>query len=470
MAQTLTTRPIPALIREIAVPASVGFFFNTMFNAVDTWYGGRISTQALAALSLSLPAFFLIIAVGSGLGAGTTALIGTALGRGDRPAADTFAIQGLFFAIGVSALLTLAGIAGSRPLFSSLGASGEYLRICLAYMDIIFIGSVFFVTNYMLAAILNALGDTRPFRNFLIAGCLLNVILDPWFIYGGFGLPPMSFAGIALATILIQALGSVYLFIKVRQTPLMAACCLTSLRPRLAPCREIAHQGLPAAANLFTIGLGIFVITFFVSGFGKEAVAAYGAAMRIEQIMLLPAIGLSTATLAIVAQNSGAGLFTRMAETVRTALTYGGAIALCGTAVVFLFAEELMALFTADATVIAVGRSYLKISAFILYAYVVLSINVAALQGIRRPMFALWIGLWRQIVAPAALFWLLTREFGAGLSGIWWGIFGIAWSAAGVAWFYARRQLEKAETGMDDSGDNTDKLSCRTPDRVRGRL
>jgi len=301
MTQTLTTRPIPALIREVAVPASVGFFFNTMFNAVDTWYGGRISTQALAALSLSLPVFFLIVAVGSGLGAGTTALIGTALGKGDRRAAETFAAQGLFFAIAVSAVLTLAGIAGSRPLFSSLGASGEYLRISLAYMDVIFAGSIFFVTNYMLSAILNALGNTKPFRNFLIAGCLLNAILDPWFIYGGFGVPPMSFAGIALATILIQAMGSAYLFFKVRQTPLMAACCLESFRPRLTPCLEIARQGLPAAANLFTIGLGIFVITYFVSGFGKEAVAAYGAAMRIEQIMLLPTIGLSTATLAIVA-------------------------------------------------------------------------------------------------------------------------------------------------------------------------
>ncbi len=451
MTQTLTARPIPVLIRQVAIPASVGFFFNTMFNAVDTWYGGRISTQALAALSLSLPVFFLIIAVGSGLGAGTTALIGAALGKGDRRTAETFASQGLFFAIAISIVLTLAGIAGSRPLFTTLGASGEYLRICRAYMDVIFAGTVFFVTNYMLSAILNALGDTKPFRNFLIVGCLLNVLLDPWFIYGGFGVPPMSFAGIALATILIQAMGSGYLLIKVRQTPLMAATCLRSLRPRLAPLREIALQGLPAAANLLTIGLGIFVIIYFVSDFGKEAVAAYGAAMRVEQIMLLPTIGLSTATLAIVAQNSGAGLFARVAEVVRTALAYGGAIALFGTATVFLFAEPLMALFTADAAVIAVGQSYLKISAFILYAYVVLSINVAALQGIRQPMFALWIGLWRQIVAPVALFWFLTRELGAGLSGIWWGIFGIAWSAAGVAWFYARRQLRKADAGRESS-------------------
>ncbi|MCX5839659.1 MAG: MATE family efflux transporter [Deltaproteobacteria bacterium] len=450
MTQRLTTEPIPGLIRKIAVPASVGFFFNTMFNAVDTWYGGRISTQALAALSLSLPVFFLIIATGSGLGAGTTALIATALGRGDQRKAEVFAAQGLSFGLSVSAVLTLLGLAASRPLFVSLGASGEYLRICLIYMEVIFAGTLFFIVNYMLSAILNALGDTKPFRNFLIAGCLLNLILDPWFIYGGFGLPPMQFAGIALATILIQAAGCLYLCVKVRQTPLMAACSLGRLRPRLAPYREIARQGLPAAANLFTIGLGIFVITYFVSGFGKEAVAAYGAAMRIEQILLLPTIGLSTATLTLVAQNSGAGLFARMTETVRTALFYGGAIALAGTGVLFLLAEPLMALFTADLAVIALGRSYLRISAFILYAYVVLSVEVAALQGIRKPLFALWIGLWRQIVAPAAVFWLITRMLGAGLTGIWWGIFGITWSAAVAAWFYARHEFKKAvspETG-----------------------
>jgi len=444
MAQTLTTGPIPTLIRKIAVPASVGFFFNTLFNAVDTWWGGQISTQALAALSLSFPVFFIIIAVGSGLSSGTTALIGTALGKGNREEAETFSAQGISFGILISIVLTAGGLAGSRILFVFLGASGEYLRICLAYMNVIFAGSIFFVVNHMFSAILNALGDTRPFRNFLIAGCLLNVLLDPWFIHGGFGVPPLGFAGIALATVLIQAAGCLYLCSRVRGTTLGTACRLVNLRPRLAAFREIARQGVPASANLFTIGLGIFVITYFASGFGKEAVAAYGAAIRIEQIVLLPTIGLSTATLALVAQNSGAGLFDRIDETVRAALRYGGLIMFCGTVALFLFAGTLMALFTADPAVIAAGRAYLKISAFLLYAYVILSVNVSALQGIRKPMFALWIGLWRQIVAPVALFWLLTRLLGFGLTSVWWGIFGINWSAAMAAWIYARRQMKKA--------------------------
>jgi Na+-driven multidrug efflux pump len=165
--------------------------------------------------------------------------------------------------------------------------------------------------------------------------------------------------------------------------------------------------------------------------------------MRIEQIMLLPTIGLSTATLTLVARNCGAELPERMRATVKAALAYGATIMLAGTALVFLFAGPLMSFFTADPAVIAIGRSYLKISAFILYAYVVLSVHVAALQGMQKPLFALWIGLWRQIVAPTAVFWLLTRLAGTGLAGIWWGIFGITWSAAAVAWLYAHRQLQK---------------------------
>jgi len=125
MTQTLTTRPVPALIREIAVPASVGFFFNTLFNAVDTWWGGQISTQALAALSLSFPVFFIIIAVGSGLASGATALLGTALDKGNREEAETFSAQGISFGVLISILLTAVGLAGSRTLFVLLGASGS---------------------------------------------------------------------------------------------------------------------------------------------------------------------------------------------------------------------------------------------------------------------------------------------------------------------------------------------------------
>jgi len=111
----LTSDPIPSLIRRIAIPASLGFFFNTMFNFVDTWFAGQISTDALAALSLSFPVFFLILASGSGLSQGTTALIANALGRNDKPGAARLFAQAIVFAVGVSAFLTGLGLAFSRP-------------------------------------------------------------------------------------------------------------------------------------------------------------------------------------------------------------------------------------------------------------------------------------------------------------------------------------------------------------------
>lgn len=439
----LTNKPIPGLIRKIAIPASVGYFFNTMYNVVDTYFGGLISTQALAALSLSLPVFFILLAIGTGLSTGTTALIANALGGDKREEARCLAMQGITFGLLVSVALTVVGIYTSPILFRILGASEAYLDISLAYMGTIFLGSVFFMLVYMLNAILNATGDTRSFRNFLVAGFLLNVILDPWFIYGGLGLPPMGIVGIAMATVLIQVIGVIYLGIRVLKTELVSASNATYYLPRPGPFKDIASQGFPASLNMMTVGMGIFVITYFVSFFGKEAVAAYGVAMRVEQIVLIPTIGLNVATLTLVAQNNGAGRFDRIRETLSKALKYGGTVMGFGTILVFSLASPLMAFFTSDRAVVDIGASYLRIDALVLYGYVILFVNVAVLQGLKRPLFAIWLGLGRQIVLPGIMFFLFTRIFQFGLWGIWWGIFSITWMAALFTLFYAGGVIKK---------------------------
>jgi Na+-driven multidrug efflux pump len=196
---------------------------------------------------------------------------------------------------------------------------------------------------------------------------------------------------------------------------------------------------------MLTVGMGIFVITYFVSHFGKEAVAAYGIAMRVEQIVLVPTIGLNIATLTLVAQNNGAGRFDRVHEALRTCLKYGAYVMVIGSLAVFIGARPLMGFFTSEGSVVNVGSTYLRIDALVLYAYVVLFVHVAVLQGIKRPMFAVWIGLYRQIAAPFILFWAVTQVLDFGLLGIWWGIFGITWSAAVLTLLYARSLLKKAE-------------------------
>ena len=443
----LTTAPIPLLIRRITIPVSIGLFFNTMYNVVDTYFGGLISTTALAAMSLSLPVFFIIISMGSGISTGATALIGNALGAEKKDEARLYAIQGITFGALMSVVLAFLGMAAAPVLFRILGADEAYLAICLTYMDVLFKGTIFFMMVFMLNAVLNAMGNTRIYRNFLIIGFLLNILLDPWFIFGGWGLPAMGVSGIAMATVLVQVIGCVYLGMHVRRTGLLDGGTCREFLPRPAPFMEIARQGFPASLNIMTIAIGVFVITYFISGFGKSAVAAYGVGMRIEQIVLLPAIGLNTATLTLIAQNHGARQFERIRETLQKCLTYGVIMAFFGGIALFLLAGRFMALFSKDPAVMATGATYLRIEALVLGAYVILFVSVAALQGIKRPMFAVVIGLFRQIVAPFTVFYFLTRIHDVGLPGIWWGICGITWTAAVIAFFYSRRAINKIMPG-----------------------
>lgn len=441
MTTELTTAPVPALIRRLAVPAGTGFFFNTMFNVVDVWYGGRLSTTALAAMSLSFPVFFIMLAIGTGISTGATALIGAELGRGNRPGARVLILQSLSFALMHAVLLSCAGLLFLPALFRFMGAGGHYLELALSYMNVIYAGAPFFMLNFTISAILNSHGDTATYRNFLISGFFLNLGLDPWFMYGGAGMPPLGLPGIACATVLIQLLGNVYLVHRLHGTGIITSLYPGDLIPEWPHFRELFRQGFPAAVNMMTVTLGIFIITWFVGRFGQEAVAAYGIGTRIEQIALLPVMGLNVSTLALTAQNHGAGRPERIREVLAVSLRYGFMLALGGTLVTLAFTEQLMRLFTGAPEVIAAGVTFLRIEAWVFPAYVLLYICVAAMQGIKRPAFALWIGMYRQIAAPLLLFHTATSVLALGITGIWWGILTVTWSAAAVAVIYVSSSI-----------------------------
>jgi putative MATE family efflux protein len=441
----LTTRPIPEVIRQVAVPSSVGFFFNTMFNVVDTWWAGRIDTHAQAALALSLPVYFIITALAGGIGTGSTALMGSALGARDRAKAAQVAVQMLGFGLLASLALAGFGLTFSPAIFRWLGASGDYLATCLSYMNPIFACNMVTMSIFLFNAVLQSQGDTRSMRNTLFLMASLNVVLDPWFIYGGFGLPAMGLAGVAWATVVLQGIGGVYLLLKTRRTGLLKTDKGRNFIPRLAIYGEIAHQGFPAALNSMTVALGFFVIFRYVSGFGPEASAAYGIATRIDQVVLMPTIGLSVAALTITAQNYGAGRIDRIRENFRKNLLYGAYLLVPLSVPILLFAGPLMRIFTQDPAVVAVGAGYLHIDAFTLYGYVAIFVPTSILQGMKRPMFAIWLGLARQVVAPFILFTLFTQILGYPITALWLTIFAMVWTSAAVALWFAKRTIHKVE-------------------------
>jgi len=436
------TTPIPLLVRKLAIPISIGFFFNTMFNVVDTWYAGMISTEAQASLAISFPVFFMILSVGMGIGTGTTALISYAMGKRDDEAAKLYARQALVFGFLLSIIVAVSGYLAAPSLFRMMNAEGEYLQMALQYMNVILLCTVTFLLNGILNGILSSRGDTVTFRNFLVAGSILNLGLDPLFMYGAFGIPGMGIAGIALATVVIQFLGTLYMGYRVRRTELFARIEPRLFIPQKRYFKELAEQGFPASFNMMTIAIGIFIITYFISRFGGESVAAYGIATRIEQIALLPTIGLNISTLTIIAQNFGGGNFARVSEAFGKNLKYGIIIMTIGMVWVYLFANRLMQIFTSDAEVIAIGSQYLVIAVLIFNAYVILNVSISALQGMKKPMFAIWIGIYRQLIMPPLVFWLLTDVAGYGLVSIWWGIAGITWSAAIIALIFTLKKLK----------------------------
>ncbi|MCF7926871.1 MAG: polysaccharide biosynthesis C-terminal domain-containing protein [Candidatus Izimaplasma sp.] len=178
---------------------------------VDSIYAGQISTNALAGLGFSFPIFFLIISLSSGLGNGTTALTAISLGEDDKEKFHSYAYNAVIMSLLFGILLPILAFLTVRPLFELAGATGEVLEIGYDYTTTVFMGATFFALNFIFRGILYAEGKTKPYRNVLISGFFLNLILDPLFTFGWFGLPKLGVSGIAYATILSQVMGTIYL-------------------------------------------------------------------------------------------------------------------------------------------------------------------------------------------------------------------------------------------------------------------
>ena len=436
----LTQGDIGRHIRKLAIPASVGFFFHTMYNITDTYFAGQISTQALSALTLSFSIFFMMLAFAMGMSEAVTALVGNALGEKDEQRAIHITMNALVFSVFLSIMLTLVGVLSTPTLMQILGADGAYLDESLAYINIILYGAVFFVVSYFINALLNAVGDTVSFRNILIFSAFLNIALDYWFVYGGLGVSPLGVRGISFATIITEAITAAYLFYKLRKTPLIEH--FKGFRIDTGVFKELTKQGFPPSVNMIMMATGIFIITYYVAPFGKEVVAAFGIGMRVEQIVLMPSIGLNVAALAIISQNNGAKTFARIEDTIKTSLYYGGIISLLGMLILLGGAEEFMRLFSDDLKVIEEGIVYLHVEAFILFFFVVIFVYLAMLQGIEKPGFIFYISIFRQIIAPIILLSIFSY-MGLGVVWIWIGVALIVAFSALVTWRYSRMKLDE---------------------------
>ena len=427
----LTQGSIRSHIRRIAIPASIGMLFNTLFNIVDTIYAGNISTTALAGMSLSFPIFFIVISLALGIGTGATALISNALGEKDSVKFHNYGYNAIVLGVVIAIFISIFGNRlVSEPLLNFMGGSQEALGFASDYIVVIFWGSIFFIMNMIINSMLSSQGDTKTYRNVLIIGFILNLVLDPLFILGWFGIPKMGTAGVGLATVIVQAVGTVYLVYRLMKSQAFDKELFKKSKVSMKVWKELLTQSIPASLNMMTIALGVFVINFYVVRLGgDETIAAYGAAVRIEQLALLPALGLNTAALTIVGQNYGAKNYDRILLTYKKTMKYAVAIMVIAMFVIYPTAGFFIKIFNQDPAVIDAGVRYLRIEYLCFTTYVIMSISISALQGLKRPSVAIYVGLYRQILMPLGLFYLLGYTLSLGVEGIWWGVVIINWTA-----------------------------------------
>ena len=442
MQQTnLTEGSIKKALRQIAIPASIGFLFNTLFNVVDTYFAGQLSVAALAGLTISFPIFLITIALASGIGTGSTALAAIALGKKNNQEYHQIAKNALLLSFLVAVVLLIVSPFAIPWLLQVSGGTGEVFDAGLAYMNVVIIGAVFQILNFTFNGLLSAQGNTKPFRNFLILGFFLNLILDPMFIFGWFGLPELGTAGVALATVLVQVMGTFYLGFSFFQSSHYVKDMFSKAKISLVSLGQLLKQGVPVSLNNATISIGIFIIQYFIYQFGStETIAGYGVAVRIEQIALLPTIGLNIATVALVGQNFGAQQWERILQSIKQAVKYGLILLTIGLLIIYPFAPQLVGLFNADPVVIQEGANYLRIEGLAIYTYSMIGIASSVMQAIKKPYYALIIGVLRQLT-PIFVFFFLGNVLQLGTSGIWWGIVLVNYIAAFLAWYVVYRLL-----------------------------
>ena len=422
-----TKDKISYLLKKIAIPAATGTLFQSLYTLVDTFYAGKISANALIALSKAFPITFVIIAFGVGILAGTTSLIANTLGEKDDYKAATYLAQSVIYSFLIYILVAFIGLNFASSTLSFMGTEEVNILLTLEYIEIIFLGSIFFFLQVSLNSVLNAQGDTKSYRNILIISFFLNIILNPLFVFGFGIIPAFGVSGLAIATIISQFISLVYILAKVLKSDIIRLISLKFFLIKINLILDLLKQGMPITVSLMLIGLGIYNILFFVSKFGDIATAGYGVALRIEQLLLLPTIGLNTAVLSITGQNFGAKKYGRIGEVYFKAIFYGVFTMLVAGLFIFFSGNFLIQLFTNDPEVIYFGVQYLKIAALIGPVYPIFFITNAFFQGIKKPIYSTYINLFRIVILPFAAMWLILNYFNGGFVDLFLGLLVINW-------------------------------------------
>ncbi|MBF8436422.1 MATE family efflux transporter [Halanaerobiaceae bacterium Z-7014] len=421
--QEIIGQPILPTLLKLSWPIIIGQGMHLMYQLADTFWVGRLGPEYLAAISLSFPLLFIVYSMGAGFSVAGVALVSQYTGA-ERPKMASKATGQIFvLAILISIVFTAAGLYFSEDMFILIGAEEEVLPLALEYFRIYVSGIPIIFIYYIFSSVLEGIGDTITPMKIKIFTVVLNIILDPFLIFGWSFFPELGIGGAALATVLSRlAAGIVGIYIMFWDLSAIKLK-LRDFYPDLAMIKKIVKIGTPAALGDSAMAIALTVMTAIVAEFGTLTLAAWGIANRITAVIRMPAFGMGRATGIMVGQHLGAKQPSEANKVswLGTAVTFGTMLIV---AIIFLFVSPgLVSLFTEDSAVISIGAEYLRISAFafaFLGAQIVLS---GALNGAGKTIPQTFFRLLTLWVFQIPLSYIFANQFGFGRQGVWWGIF-----------------------------------------------
>ena len=400
----------PALaVVKLGVPLIAGMFIMVLYNLVDTYFIGLMRDDyQLAAVNLAYPVMMISIAISNMIGTGASSLIARSLGAGDREKADHTVTTGFVLTVVNSVIVAALGLILLGPIVRGLGAQANTFDYTRQYVQVILAGSLFTMGNYTFGQLLRSEGSVRQSVAGMIAGTLVNIILDPVFIFG----LGMEIRGAAIATILGNAAGmcvSLWFYLS-GKTLLHPA--LKYIRPTAEILKEIFWVGVPATLETLLTSAAYIVNNNLAVGYGELTVAAMGIAQKILSLGNYVYQGFAAGTQPVMGYNYGAKNYRRMIDVLKAGVLVCSSVELCIMAVYGAFAPWLSGIFTDSPEVIATGSRVLRTIMWILPFVGAVSMSRMSFQAMGKPQYAFGITLVRQLFLYVPLLLILNRAFG----------------------------------------------------------
>ncbi|MBQ2665548.1 MATE family efflux transporter [Methanobrevibacter sp.] len=449
--EMITGDPKKAIIK-LALPMMLSMLLIMLYNIADSIWVAGLGADALAAVGFITPLFMVLVGLGNGIGAGANSLIARYIGAGNYKQANNAALHGILLSVIISAIFTIIIEVFMVQILQFMGA-GETIQYAMDYSYIIFGFLFIFVYSGVASAIFRSEGDMRRATIAIAVTAIMNIILDPIFIY----VLDFGISGAAWATVLSASLSCLVMSYWIwGKKDLYLDLSLSNFDYQTKMIIDTLQVAIPSTLeNLVFSILAIIINSMLVIAAGTTAVAVYTASMRIVQLSMIPLIGLGTALLTVAGVAYGARNYINLKTAHSYSIKVGFAISIALGAVMFLLSSQIAAVFSYT-------EASAALSPQIAHAISILSLFVLAVphgmmssmvfQGVGRGVYSLIITLLRSLILESVFAYLFCFIFGWGLTGIYAGVvfgclvggtFGYIWAKIFISRF---KKFAKKET------------------------